>query len=158
MKELDLEELFAAGAKSVAVENGMSEKDAEDFADRMCKDARPRRVRVVDDDEEEGTWWDRNKAWVIPSAVGLGAFVLGADAGRGRPDRSAWTNVGRNFIDRLKYIFGTNRGPVEKSMTDADPEVLLARNADKKNSKDSDLGGFEGTPPGPDGAYPKGEN
>ena len=152
MKELDLEELFAAGAKSVAVENGMSEKDAEDFADRMCKDARPRRVRVVDDDEEEGTWWDRNKAWVIPAAVGLGAFTLGADAGRGRPDRSAWTNVGRNFIDRLKYIFGTNRGPVEKSITDADPEVLLKRKTEDK----ADFSGFEGTPPGTEGEYPKG--
>lgn len=134
MQELSLEEMFAAGAKSAAAAHGMSEKDAEAFSGFMRKEAR-RRLKVVEDDEddeddEEKTWWDRNKKWALPSAIGLGAFLLGADAGRnGRPDRNYFSNAGNLFLERLKALFGIPDSALWRSMT----------HTDQKNSPATDL-------------------
>ena len=151
MKELDLEEMFAAGARSAARDHGMEEKDAEALAERLCKEARPR-VKIVDDDEDEGdTWWSRNKGWALPTGIGIGAFLLGADAGRGRKDRSSWTNALGNFWDRLQALFGISNSSLVKSLTQANPDAILNRGESGQNASDS-----AGTPAGPGGAYPKG--
>lgn len=152
MKELDLEEVFAAGAMSAARDHGMEEKDAEALAERLCKEARPR-VRIVEDDEDEGdTWWSRNKGWALPTGIGIGAFLLGADAGRnGRPDRSYLSNAGSLLWERIQALLGIPNSSLWRSLTQANPNVILNRGSSEQNASDS-----AGTPAGPGGAYPKG--
>lgn len=152
MKELDLEELFAAGAMSAARDHGMDEKDAEALAERLCKEARPR-VKIVDDDEDEGdTWWSRNKRWALPTGIGIGAFLLGADAGRnGRPDRSYLSNAGSLLWERVQALLGIPNSSLWRSLTQANPNVIINRESSGQNASDS-----AGTPAGPGGAYPKG--
>ena len=152
MKELDLEEVFAAGAMSAARDHGMEEKDAEALAERLCKEARPR-VRIVEDDEDEGdTWWSRNKGWALPTGIGIGAFLLGADAGRnGRPDRSYLSNAGSLLWERIQALLGIPNSSLWRSLTQANPNVILNRGSSEQNASDS-----AGTPAGPGWAYPKG--
>ena len=135
MKELDLGEMFAAGAKDAAIERGMCEKDAEALATVLCKEARSRH-RVVevdddDDDEEEGTWWSRNKHWVLPTGIGLGSFLLGADAGRhGRPDWNYFSNAGGRLLEGLKNLLGVPDSDLWRSVEVADPKKLDSSAAD----------------------------
>ena len=152
MKELDLEDVFAAGAMSAARDHGIEEKDAEALAERLCKEARPR-VRIVDDDEDEGdTWWSRNKGWALPTGIGIGAFLLGADAGRnGRPDRSYLSNAGSLLWERIQSLLGIPNSSLWRSLTQANPNVILNRGSSGQNASDS-----AGTTTGPVGAYPKG--
>lgn len=130
MKELDLGEMFAEGAKMAASEHGMSEKDAEAFAESMCKEAK-KRIKVVDDDEDEddddenGTWWGRNKGWLIPTGVGLGAFLLGSEAGKYRPDRSPFSNAAGLMYDRIKALLGAP-GTLLRTLSHADKDRFLA--------------------------------
>lgn len=127
MKELDLGDMFAEGAKSAARENGMSEKDAEAFASSMRKEAR-KRLRVVEDDEDddEGTWWSRNKSWLLPAAIGTGAFWLGSEAMRGgRPDQNAFSNAWDLLKRKLSALFPSS--PFWKSVTYADWRKLFQK-------------------------------
>lgn len=110
--------LFAAGAYSAAMEKGMSEKDAEAFAVEVCKQAAARKVRWDEDEEDEGdTWWSRNKHWALPTLVGTGAFLVGADAGRnGRYDRSHLSNAGSLLYRRLRSLLGLPNDPWYRSL------------------------------------------
>lgn len=127
MKELDLEEVFAEGARSVASEHGMGEKDAEAFAGLLVKQARPKPMRSYDeDDEEDGTWWSRNKGWALPSAVGLGSFLLGGAAGRyGRPDWNHFSNAGRLILEALQRLVGIPNSALWRSVTIANPHKII---------------------------------
>lgn len=100
----DIADTFMSGAYSVAIENGMTEKDAYSFATNMCKEAAR---HYSDDDNEEDTFWGRNKWWLIPTLVGTGAWWLGSDSERhGRPDRGYLSNLGDNLKKRLRGLFG----------------------------------------------------
>jgi len=111
--------LFAAGAYSVASRAGMDSKDAGRFVSEVCKQAAAMRYDVDDDDEEQDTWWSRNKHWALPAALSASAFLIGADAGRnGRPDRSYLSNAGSLFLKRLKALFGISDSDVWRSVTE----------------------------------------
>lgn len=127
MDELDLGDLFEAGARSVAVERGLCEKDASAVAS-MCKQARRRRMRDDDDEDDGETWWSRNKGWALPSAIGLGSFLLGGTAGRyGRPDRNHFSNAGRLFYEAVQKLLGIPNSALWRSMTKADPSKIVGR-------------------------------
>jgi hypothetical protein len=116
----EMAHMFAAGIFSVADGAGMSGKDAEPFVSNVCKAAAARRVRF-DEDDEEDTWWSRNKHWALPTAIGAGAFLVGADAGRnGRPDRNHISNVGSLLWERVKAILGFPNSSLWRSMTRVD--------------------------------------
>lgn len=118
MQGLDLERMFAEGAKRAAIERGLCEKDAEALAQGLCKQARPKRRPVAEDDEEEGSWFDDNKWWMIPAGVGLGSFLVGADAGRhGRPDWNHFSNAGGLFMERIKALLGVPDSDLWRSVT-----------------------------------------
>jgi hypothetical protein len=122
-KDMYLETLFAAGAFSVLPDGKpLNEKDAESFVE-LCKEAAARRVRF-DEDDDEDTWWSRNKHWALPTAIGAGAFLVGADAGRnGRPDRSYISNAGSLLWERVKALLGIPNSSLWRSMTKAEPVV-----------------------------------
>ena len=124
MDRLDLDGMFAAGAKSVAYEHGMGERDASLFADRICKAAAKSEKKEDDDEEDGSTWFGRNGWWAVPTGVGLGAFLLGADAGRGRPDRNPFYNAGSHLWKRVKNLLGINYSTFWRSLTEADPKKL----------------------------------
>ena len=116
LDDAHLAELFAAGVLSSFREAGGTEKDAEAFLEG-CIEKTARRRHYDDEDE---TWWSRNKKWVIPALVGTGAFLIGGDAGKyGRRDRSLWTNAASQFWRRLQTLFGISDDPVLTSMTQA---------------------------------------
>ena len=109
--------MFSAGAYSALDGSGIDAKDADAFVAHVCKEAVARRVRF-DEDEEEDTWWNRNKGWALPAAIGAGAFLIGADAGRnGRPDRNYLSNAGSLLWERVKAILGIPNSDLWRSMT-----------------------------------------
>ena len=113
-----IDALFAAGAYRKAVEMGMSEKDAESFTLEVCKQAASRKIVLDDEEDEEDTWWNRNKGWALPTLVGTGAFLVGADAGRnGRDDRNYFSAAGDLLVQRLRAILGIPTDPHYKSLT-----------------------------------------
>ena len=113
-----LDALFAAGAYDAAKSRGMVEKDAEDFALYVCKQAASRKIRLDEDDDDEDTWWGRNKHWALPTAIGVGAFLVGADAGRhGRVDRSYPTNALQLLKKRFRALLGMPDDGWFKSVT-----------------------------------------
>ena len=117
------ETLVKAGAYAAAREHGMSRDEAIAFASGMTKASAAKIVRWDDGEEEQDTWWSRNKHWALPTAVGAGAFLLGADAGRnGRKDRSSVTNALGLLGQRVKALLGVPTDPLYKSLTQA-PEV-----------------------------------
>lgn len=126
-----LAELFAAGAYFECAESGMSEKDAADMASEVCKEAASGRAEY---DDEEDTFWSRNKNWLIPTMVGGLAFYLGSEGGqRGRRDFSHLANAGRELGRRLKALFGFGGGnPVEGSIvnTPEPPKPLSYRDSE----------------------------
>ena len=133
MDAIDLAAMFSAGAYTVAQGHGMTDKQAEDFALGLVKDAaglrRPRWAeRDDDDDDEEDTLWDRVKGFLIPAAVGTGAYLLGSHAARWngwRSDRGAFSN-GLNYLgDKMKTILGIVSSPLRDAVTKtpfSDPE------------------------------------
>lgn len=121
---MDEATMFAAGAYSVASEAGMTDRAARSFASGMLKTSAKRRVRIEDDedeDEDDGdTWWNRNKHWALPTAIGLGAFLVGSDAGRyGREDRNYFSNAGNRLLERLKNLLGIPNADKWRMMTKA---------------------------------------
>ena len=123
--------MFSAGAYSALDGSGMGAKSADAFVAHVCKEASARRVRFDEYDDEDDTWWSRNKRWVIPTAVGAGAFLIGADAGRnGRPDRNYFSNAGSLLWERVKALLGVPNSDLWRSMTktpetaSAAPEVI----------------------------------
>ena len=125
LDEKTLANLFTAGARQAFVQAGGSEKDAEAFVLEVCKEAAARRVRWDEDDaEDEGTWWSRNKGWALPTGIGIGAFLLGGDAGRnGRPDRSYLSNAGSLFWERLKALLGLPDSALWRSLTETEKQT-----------------------------------
>ena len=134
----EMEHMFAEGVRSVAADRGMSEKDAEAFVSYVCKEAASGKRRYDDDDDdEEDTWWGRNKSWLIPTLVGTGAFLVGADAGRnGRPDRSYLSNAGSLLWHRVKKLVGMTDDPLWKSISRAQPVSLPDQSAQTSASGD----------------------
>lgn len=127
MRDIDLGKMFAAGAKKGAIEQGMCEKDAEMLSMTLCKEARPRRRLVVDDydEDDEETLWDKIKPYAIPTGIGLGAFLLGADAGRyGRKDWNYFSNAGGRLLEGLKNLLGVPDSDLWRSVAVADPKKL----------------------------------
>ena len=99
--------MFSAGAYSAFDGAGIGGREA---------DALAKRVRFDEDDED--TWWSRNKGWVLPTAIGAGAFLIGADAGRnGRPDRNYFSNTGSLLWERVKALLGIPNSDLWRSMT-----------------------------------------
>lgn len=71
-----------------------------------------------EDDEE--TWWERNRSWAVPTAVGSAAFLLGAGAERhGRPDRGYLSNAGHYVWDIVRKLLGDTDDPMWKAVTEA---------------------------------------
>lgn len=111
----DLAPSFAAGVASVAREHGMNEKDAEAFVCGICKEAARRRRIDIDD---EDTFWERNKSWLIPVLAGSLAFYVGADGERyGRKDRSYLSNAGSRLWDKAKDLLRVNQDPLFEAAT-----------------------------------------
>lgn len=109
--------MFSAGAYSALDGRGMDAKSADEFVAHVCKEAVAKRVRF--DEDEEDTWWSRNKVWALPTAIGAGAFLLGADAGRnGRPDRNYFSNAGSLLWERVKALLGIPNSDLWRSMTE----------------------------------------
>ena len=105
--------MFSAGAYSALDGHGMDAKAADAFVANVCKEAVARRVRFYED-----TWWNRNKRWALPTAIGAGAFLIGADAARnGRPDRSYLSNAGSLLWERVKALLGIPNSDLWRSMT-----------------------------------------
>lgn len=120
-----LNTLFAAGAHSALDGSGLSKEAAEAFVAEVCKVAAARRVRWDEgEDEEEDTWWSRNKRWALPTLIGTGAFILGADAGRnGRPDRSHLSNAGSLLWERVKALVGIPDSALWRTATKTTPHT-----------------------------------
>lgn len=120
--DIDFAAFFAAGAASAAYRHGMSEKSAESFVEGICKEAA--RGRYILDDEDD-TFWNRNKKWIVPALVGTIAFYLGADGERyKRPewgDKSYVSNAGHRLMERVKTLFGIVPDPLFDSMTKVKP-------------------------------------
>jgi hypothetical protein len=109
--------MFSAGAYSALEGRGMSSNDADAFVAHVCKEASSKSFRY--DEDEDDTWWSRNKGWALPTAIGAGAFILGADAGRnGRPDRSPFSNAGNLLWERVKALLGVPDSALWRSMTE----------------------------------------
>ena len=114
----DIADTFMSGAYGVAIENGMTEKDAYSFATNMCKEAARR--DYDDDEDEEDTFWGRNKWWLIPTLVGTGAWWLGSNSERhGLPNRGRLSNTWDNIRRRLRGLFGLpdEDNPTWRAMT-----------------------------------------
>ncbi len=143
LKDIDTATMFAAGALSAVEGTGMSDEDARNFVGHVCKEAEIKSGRVVlrGDDDEESTWWDDWKGVLIPAGVGLGAFLLGANANSwdgARPDRRHFENAGNFIWDRIKRLMGVNESELWKSFTQADPnrqqrEMAELLSLEKKN-------------------------
>lgn len=123
LKGFDLAPSFAAGVASVAYSRGMSEKDAEAFVYGICKEAAGGRYRY---DDEDDTFWSRNKNWLIPTLAASLAYWVGADGNRAdnpgfRADSWSITNSARVMGNRLKRLFGLERTPLQKALTDTTP-------------------------------------
>ena len=125
MNTESLNTLFAAGAHSALDGSGLSKESAEAFVSEVCKVAAARRVRWDEgEDEEDDTWWSRNKRWALPALIGTGAFILGADAGRnGRPDRSHLSNAGSLLWERVKALVGIPDSALWRTMTETTPHA-----------------------------------
>ena len=116
LDDVSIATMFSAGAYSALDGCGMDSKDADAFVANVCKEAVARRVRF--DEDEDGTWWSRNKGWALPTAIGAGAFLIGADAGRnGRPDRNYFSNTGSLLWERVKALLGIPNSDLWRSMT-----------------------------------------
>lgn len=121
VKGFDLAPSFVAGVESVAYDHGMTEKDAEAFVGSICKAAASGRYRIVED--EDDTFWSRNKNWLIPTLVGGLAYWVGADGNRAdnpgfRADSNSIVNSVRVMGKRLERLFGLNKTPLEKALTE----------------------------------------
>ena len=129
--------MFGAGALSAAHDAGIAEKDAEAFVEHVCKEAAAKRVVIADDDDDEDdTWWDRNKGWALPTGIGLGAFLLGANSAmEGRPDRGHWSNLGSYLWNKLRTLSGCSPDPMWQTTDYADPRVLLANEARRRANR-----------------------
>lgn len=117
---MDRAAIFAAGAYSVASESGASDHDAKAFAAEMLKSSAAKDYVLEDDEEEDQdkkTWWARNKSWALPTSIGVGAFLLGADAGRYRPDRSYPIGALELLGQRIKALFGIAPDPWMNTIT-----------------------------------------
>lgn len=119
--------MFSAGAYSALEGRGMDAEAADAFVEHVCKEAVARRVRFDEDEDGYDTWWSRNKGWALPTAVGAGAFLLGADAGRnGRPDRSYLSNAGSLLWERVKALLGVPNSDLWRSMTTIRPQATAS--------------------------------
>ena len=108
----------AAGAASAARGHGMPEKDAEAFVGGLFKEAARGRYNFEDADDEEETFWSRNKGWLLPAIVGSLAFYAGADGERhGRRDRGYLSNAGNRIWDRVKVLAGYGPDPIFNAAT-----------------------------------------
>jgi hypothetical protein len=121
VKGFDLAPAFEAGVASVAYGRGMSEEDAEAFVGGVCKSAASGQYRFVDD--EDDTFWSRNKHWLIPTLVGGLAYWVGADGNRAdnpgfRADSNSIVNSVRVVGKRLERLFGLKKTPLEKALTE----------------------------------------
>lgn len=110
-------DMIAAGAYSVALENGVSEDVADAMVSGIIEKAASDRRRYSD---EYDTWWGRNKGWALPAALASAAFWAGADAVRnGRPDKSALANAGALLIERIKALASVPNDSTWDSVTKA---------------------------------------
>lgn len=144
MEEL-LADMFAAGAYSTALDAGMEKDSADRFVSLVCKEAAASRVMYdEDEDDEEGTWWSRNKKWALPTSIGLAAFLAGADAGRnGRPDRSHFSNALGLFYNRLKALFGFPSDPMYNISSRAAPRTDWRKYEIGRINNENDIKGLE---------------
>ena len=113
--------MFGAGALSAAHDAGMAEKDAEAFVEHVCKEA----ASYSELSDYDDTWWNRNKGWALPVGIGLGAFLLGSNAAReSRTDRGHFMNAANYLLSSIRKLLGYSDDPLNKTITEADPEVL----------------------------------
>lgn len=122
-KGIDFSALFAAGVAGVAISHGMSEKDAESFTMDICKEAAGGRVRWEEDNQDEDTFWNRNKKWLIPTIVGSLAYYIGADGERhGRRDRGIIDNSINRIWDKTKILLGMDDNSPVRNFLKKHPE------------------------------------
>ena len=130
--DIDFAAMFAAGAASAARGHGMSEKDAEAFVGGLFKEAARGRYNFEDADDNEETFWSRNKGWLIPTLVGSLAFYAGADGERhGRLDRGYLSNAGNRLWDRVKTLVGYGSDPIYRAATATPKGADVAASNDK---------------------------
>jgi len=123
--------MFAAGALSVAEEHGMAEKEAMS----LVKEAAERIVVRDDyDDDDDSTWWSRNKGWALPSAVGLGMFLLGANSAKDvRYGNNHFYNAGNWLWNKAKALLGVPSSTYLNRMAGVD-EANWKRMVAERNS------------------------
>lgn len=129
---------FRDGAMSAAHDLGISGDGAERAVIGAIVKAAAGGHRIVGDDDEP-TWWDRNKSWAIPVAVGGASFLVGADAARnGRSDWGYVHNAGSLLFRRIKKLLGITDDPAWRAVTEAsrrppDWNAELANRANRGN-------------------------
>ena len=108
-------DMIAAGAYSVALENGMPEKMADAMVSGILEKAAAR--RDDDDDDDDSTWWSRNRGWALPTTIASLAALGGIDVGRNwEPDGNVFTNPLRLWGRRLSHLLGIHRDQYQKSL------------------------------------------
>lgn len=120
MEGIDVAALFAAGAYSSGLSRGMTVKQAQDFAYEICKEAASKKRPKWEDEEDDDTFWSRNKGWIIPALVGTGAFLFGSHAGQNkRPDRGHFENAWDFLKDRAGRLLGVSDDALRSSTVNA---------------------------------------
>lgn len=115
-----LADMFVAGARDAFVRRGFGGKEADALVDYTCKQAASRKVPLDRYDDEEDTWWSRNKSWLIPSLVGILAFKAGGAAEKyGRPDEGGPRNALNLLFKKINTASGRVFGERWSSLTEA---------------------------------------
>lgn len=115
-------DMIAAGAYSVALERGIDEKDADAMVSGIMEKAALAPTYSGDyDGDEDDTWYNRNKGWFLPTAIGALALLAGHDAGvNGDADKSLPGKMWDLWSRRLGALFGTVNDNNWKRLTEVD--------------------------------------
>ena len=104
--EIDMLSIFEKGASDYLESSGLPSGYACNVASAMGKEMGKEAARRAYDDDEGGLW-DSVKGWLVPSAVGVAALMLGDYVGKhGRRDRNAFQNAYDLISKKLRDAYG----------------------------------------------------
>lgn len=105
--EIDMLSIFEKGASDYLESSGIPSEYACKVASAMGKEMGKEAARRAYDDDEGGLL-DSIKGWLVPSAVGVAALMLGDYFGKhGRRDRNAFQNAYDYISRKARDITGT---------------------------------------------------
>ena len=130
-------DMIAAGAYSVALERGMAEKDADAMVSGIMEKAALAPTYSGDNDyDEDDTWYNRNKGWFLPTAIGALALLAGHDAGvNGDADKSLPGKMWDLWSRRLGALFGTVSDKNWNRLTNVDKKWLAKQQEKYREGK-----------------------